>query len=223
VEKSKFPVMTFPLRGEWVTINTPGHHRFAFDLVAVEPNSKHYFSSFWSHRILGSASVSTSYSWSQPLYSPVSGTVLTASDGCPDRMTLNIPRDLLKTFVFHPTLIDGDIRPFAGNHILLESSGAFVLLAHLRCSSLKVSPGDTVQTNQLIGEIGNSGNAIAPHLHIQVMDTANPLTATIIPFGMTGCEVWDSNIWKPMNGEPLKKHKHFRSTQEPHLKWKPYA
>jgi hypothetical protein len=211
--KSNNLVIKFPLRGEWVTVNTPGHHRFAFDLVAVQPNSQRYFSSSWFHLAVSLAPVSVSYSWLQPVYSPVSGTVLKASDGWSDRLTLNVARDILKAFVFPPALIDDDIRPFAGNYVLIESEGVVVMLAHLRCGSLKIASGETVQTNQLIGEIGNSGNLIVPHLHIQVMDAVDPLIATILPFGVTGCEVWDSNIWQPMNGEFLKKRKHIRSTK----------
>jgi hypothetical protein len=88
--KSNHLVMAFPLRGEWVTINTPGHHRFAFDLVAVQPNSKRYFSSSWFQMMLGLVPVSVSYSWLQPVYSPLAGTVLRASDGWSDRLTLNV-------------------------------------------------------------------------------------------------------------------------------------
>lgn len=195
-----------------MSVNTPGHHRFAFDLVAVQPESQRYFSRSWLHLVLGLAPVSISYSWSQPVDSPVNGTVLEASDGWSDRLTLNVARDALKAFIFRPALIDNDVRPFAGNYVLIESEGVVVMLAHLRCGSLKIASGETVQTNQLIGEIGNSGNSIVPHLHIQVMDAADPLIADILPFGVTGCEVWNSDIWEPMNGEFLQKRKHFRST-----------
>lgn len=204
-------VMTFPLRGEWVTIATPGHHRFAFDIVAVPPNSNRYFSSPWLRMILRSAPVSVSYSWFQPVYSPVAGIVLKVSDGWLERLTLNLARDLLNAFVFRPSLIKNDIRPFAGNYALIESEGVVVLLAHLRDRSLRISSGEMVQKGQFIAEIGNSGNSIMPHLHIQVMDGFDPLKANIVPFGITGCEVWNRSFWQPMNGELLEKSKHIHS------------
>jgi hypothetical protein len=52
-------------------------------------------------------------------------------DGWSDRLTLNVARDMLKTFVFRPKLIDDDIRPFAENYVLIELEDVVVMLAHL--------------------------------------------------------------------------------------------
>lgn len=40
------------------------------------------------------------------------------------------------------------------------------LIAHLRPGSVVVAVGDQVKAGQLLGQVGNSGNSIEPHLHI---------------------------------------------------------
>jgi len=110
----KGPVIAFPLRGEWTAINSPGHHRYAYDFVAVDAQFQRYFSTSWLSLIVGKAVVADSYSWSQPVYSPFDGVTIAVSDGWPDRRDLSLVRDLLKAFVFRPKIVAGDIRPFAG-------------------------------------------------------------------------------------------------------------
>jgi murein DD-endopeptidase MepM/ murein hydrolase activator NlpD len=41
-----------------------------------------------------------------------------------------------------------------------------VQLAHLQPGSVAVSVGDRVSAGQLVGKVGNSGNTMWPHLHI---------------------------------------------------------
>jgi murein DD-endopeptidase MepM/ murein hydrolase activator NlpD len=41
-------------------------------------------------------------------------------------------------------------------------------LAHLKKGSIKVNVGDVVNTNTLIGQVGNTGNTSEPHLHLHV-------------------------------------------------------
>ncbi|MGP3637864.1 M23 family metallopeptidase [Streptomyces sp. 24-1644] len=55
-----------------------------------------------------------------------------------------------------------------GYHIIVRhSDGSRTLYAHLRLRYAAV--GDTVYTNQLIGEMGSTGNATASHLHFEVI------------------------------------------------------
>lgn len=59
-----------------------------------------------------------------------------------------------------------DRENMAGNHVAVDCGGFFVVLAHLRRGSIRVGRGDALQTGDLIGEMGNSGNSSEPHLHI---------------------------------------------------------
>jgi len=85
----------------------------------------------------------------EKLRSPCGGTVLFVRDGLLD----NAPG---QSDVGHPE----------GNHIVLKCGDAEVFLAHLKHDSISVIAGEVVNAGQLLGEIGNSGNTLEPHMHI---------------------------------------------------------
>ncbi len=65
----------------------------------------------------------------------------------------------------------------AGNHVVVRCQGVDVFLAHLVRGSIRVAVGDTLQSGQALGHVGNSGNSTAPHLHIHaqtVSDAPDP-------------------------------------------------
>ena len=80
----------------------------------------------------------------------------------------------------------------AGNHVVvhLPGSGTFVLLAHLQRSSVRVVPGQEVAAGQEIARCGNSGNSTQPHVHLQVMDRADPLVARGVPMTFRHYREW---------------------------------
>ena len=73
----------------------------------------------------------------------------------------------------------------AGNHILIESNGVEILLAHFKKGSIKVKVGEIVTTNTILGQVGNTGNTSEPHLHIHVENGGEPntiLNGKAVPF-----------------------------------------
>jgi murein DD-endopeptidase MepM/ murein hydrolase activator NlpD len=68
---------------------------------------------------------------------------------------------------------------FFGNYVVLDAGGFYVLLAHLRKGSVVVKAGDGVREGELLAYTGNSGNTMLPHLHVQVMDRADPADPTV--------------------------------------------
>ena len=77
----------------------------------------------------------------------------------------------------------------AGNHILLDSDGTWILLGHLRMGTVAVHPGDSVVTGQYLGQVGNTGNSDEPHLHIHAQrpgTTAEPLGGDPVPVTFEG-------------------------------------
>ena len=86
----------------------------------------------------------------EKLYSPCQGSIIRVRDGLPDNSPGNPDTE-------HPE----------GNYIALKCARGDILMAHLRHGSIKVAQGDTVSMGQPLAEIGNSGNTLEPHLHIE--------------------------------------------------------
>lgn len=83
------------------------------------------------------------------VYSPCAGEVVKAVDGLPDLIPPN--RDTVN---------------IAGNHVVIFCHNAKILIAHLRRDSVKLKVGDAVSVGEIVGNVGNSGNTMQPHLHI---------------------------------------------------------
>jgi hypothetical protein len=108
----------------------------------------------------------------EPIHAPCSGTVEQAVDGRADIATTPVERGEL-----------------AGNHVILECGGDWIVLAHLMRGSVRVPPGSRVRVGDVIGLVGNSGRSDEPHLHIhaQTAGTAEaPLSGAPIPITFDG-------------------------------------
>lgn len=99
------------------------------------------------------------------------GTVLEARDGIPE----NDPTSDKKA-------VPIDLETVGGNHVLLRiGNGGSVFYAHLQPGSVRVRAGDRVRVGEVIGRVGNSGQADAPHLHIHLSDRPSILAAEGLP------------------------------------------
>ncbi|MEU1424015.1 M23 family metallopeptidase [Kitasatospora sp. NPDC005751] len=133
----------------------------------------------------------TSYlTYRQPVLAAAGGRVVEVQDGVPD----NPPP--------YPPAVP-PIEDTVGNHITLEvAPGRYLLYAHLQPGSLRVRAGDCVEPGQVLGLIGNSGNSTTPHLHFQVMTTAEFFPTDSPPFtfrefrvlGHVAPRIWDDNL-----------------------------
>lgn len=210
----------FPLRGEWVAVRTPAHRipshgtdyfaqRYAFDFVSVDSRRKPYGPPAWSH-LLGKLAVEECYGWAKAVCTPFAGVIGSLGDGWPDGRVLNFWKDYLRTAWFSPKVRGSDLRPLAGNHVIIECGQVFALLAHLRCASITVRVGQPVQAGQRIAEVGNSGNSTAPHLHFQLMDGPDPLSANGVPGRFRRYERHNGLAWEtvsdgiPRRMEPVR-------------------
>ena len=168
-----FPLLALPVQGPWRI--TQGHgcatrHRqgglggeFSWDFAAVHEAGR---AGDPKRKITGRNADSPTFG--RPVVAPVSGVVVSVVDGEDDNDEReDFPRR---------SLVDSLRRPLwiFGNHVVLEHEGVFVLLAHLQKGSLTVRRGDAVAEGQPIARAGNSGNSMRPHLHLQVMDRADP-------------------------------------------------
>lgn len=108
--------------------------------------------------------------YGEPVLAVADGRVVHARDGLPDQTPGALPPGL-------------PIEEADGNSVVLDiGGGAYVLYAHLRPGSVKVSAGEQVRRGDPIGEVGNSGNSQAPHLHLHVMDGPSSLAADGLPY-----------------------------------------
>jgi murein DD-endopeptidase MepM/ murein hydrolase activator NlpD len=72
-----------------------------------------------------------------------------------------------------------------GNVVVLElEPGRFATYAHLAPGSLQVKEGERVTRGQSLGNVGNSGNSLGPHLHFHVSDRPEPLAGEGLPFAL---------------------------------------
>lgn len=90
----------------------------------------------------------------------------------------------------HPPLVPPDAEAFTretltGNTVVVdEGDGRFAVYAHLRDGSVAVAEGTTVTSGSRLGDIGNSGHSLAPHLHFHVDDRPDPLASEGLPFAL---------------------------------------
>jgi hypothetical protein len=200
------PVLSAPVKGVWRVVNSPGHARFAYDLAAINPETGSTLRSSRFAHIFGQATANDSYSWGKQIRSPASGMVRNISDEVPDRESLSLFRDLARMFTSRPNLSSDDLRPFAGNYVIIDAGGFYVFLAHMRLGSVRLEVDDEIQAGQLLGEVGNSGFTLEPHLHIQLFDQAdNLLEAAAPPFKIDTFEIMTNGVWNPSHKAILPK------------------
>ena len=199
-ERRETPVVEFPLRGDWLVVSPPSHPRYAFDIVAIESGA--VIRGGVARYLQGRARADDAFGWSARVGAPIDGVVLTAVDGMPDRVELQPWRDVLRTGVrgLHPP---GDPAALAGNHVIVESRGVRFVVAHLRRGSVVVRPGDRVVAGDAVGAVGNSGNSVAPHLHLQGIGRARGPFATAPRFVVREFEHWQDGRWRVVRGAPL--------------------
>lgn len=183
------PPLRPPVSGTWLVLNPPGHPRYAFDLVAInETTGRASARSRW-HYLAGLTHVEDVYGWSRAVIAPLAGEVVAAHDGERDRRRLVPLRDVPAGFLINPLRHRRRLQAMAGNHIVLATAAGYVLLAHLRAGSITVRVGEQAEAGQQLGVVGNSGNSLGPHLHIQVMDGPDPAAARVVPFSVTRYQV----------------------------------
>jgi murein DD-endopeptidase MepM/ murein hydrolase activator NlpD len=123
------------------------------------------------------------YAFDQTIFAPVGGRVVSAQDGVPDLVARRSPLARIPYAVTQASRARQGARGLAGNHIILDlgDGGPYLVVAHLRCGTMAVRPGEAVVAGRPIGRCGNSGNSTQPHVHLQVMDHADPFAAAGVP------------------------------------------
>jgi len=184
--------LALPFTGRWKVQNSPAHRvpshgvdvlgqRYAIDFVAVDDRGRTAATRDW-RTVLATEPPERYIGFGAPILAPCAGTVVAVHDGEPDHAGHRSQLALLPYMLGQATRLRQGVSAVAGNHVVLGLGGGhFVALAHLRAASIRVRIGDEVDAGELIAECGNSGNSTEPHLHLQVMDSADLSVSRGIP------------------------------------------
>ena len=145
----------------------------------------------------------------RPVTAPVAGVIASVHDGEPDVRVHRSPVAYLPFALTQPQRARRRLVGLAGNCVVIApSSGGFAVIAHLMRGSVTVETGEWVPVGQPIGRVGNSGNSIQPHVHLQVSDTVDSRAARGLPFVLTGFRGRDGSIRRdalPREGETIRR------------------
>jgi hypothetical protein len=181
----------FPLRGEWMSPNTPGTkipshgsdqlgQTYAYDFLQVNWDKKgmHFYDASALRYFLIGVPLNKNFCWGKDIYAPCDGKIVKAEDGLKERKITYLLSDLtivLKNAFFANL---NKLHSLLGNNIIMEcDNNVYALFAHLQNGSINVSVGENIKKGQKIGKVGHSGNSTAAHLHFQLMDNINLLEA----------------------------------------------
>ena len=223
MNKTHEPILVqFPLRGEWLSPNTPGSKipshgtnklgtRYAYDFIQVDWNRMGYpaYRVRFPRYLLFGVPLNDYYCWGQEVYSPCDGIVVAAEDGYQERERTNLLSDLANAYknahFFEPE--KEDIRCVAGNYIIIKyTENVYAALCHLQKGSVQVCVGQEVVKGKEIGKVGHSGNSYSPHLHFQLMDSRDIAAANGLPCAFEEIELYRNGEWITVrNYIPTKK------------------
>jgi hypothetical protein len=200
-------VLALPFRGRWLARNSPARRvpshgtelfatTYAMDFIAVQ-GRRTATTRDW-RTLLATEPVERFFAFGQPILAPAAGTVVSVHDGEADHAARRSQFALIPYAVTQAARVRAGAGTIAGNHVIIKlaDGDGYVLLAHLRAGSIRVRTGEPVAPGGEVGACGNSGNSTQPHLHIQVMDSADAVTARGVPMSFRDYRIW------PRSGEP---------------------
>ena len=180
-----------PLRGtNWIALNgccEPGFgfpHRTSLNSVNGKLNNSQRFAIDWKRVndqgefFTGDKTQNDSYvDYGAEVYAVADGTVT----GVLDDVEANAPGVLPAQ---DPTLAAKlTVENVDGNHVILDlGGGVWAMYAHFEKGSVTVKIGDEVKVGDVLGKLGNTGNANASHLHFQLMDGPTLLGSNGLPY-----------------------------------------
>ena len=200
-------VLKLPFRGTWRVQNSPARRvpshgtdlfatTYAIDFIAVDGRQT-ATTRDW-RTLLSTEPVERFVAFGQPILAPTDGRVVAVHDGEADHEARRSRLALLPYALTQATRARAGAGALAGNHVILHRKvdDAYIVLAHLRAGSIQVRPGESIVAGRQLGSCGNSGNSTQPHLHIQVMDDADPFRARGVPMSFRDYRLW------PRRGAP---------------------
>lgn len=186
-------ILSLPLAGRCLVQNSPARRvpshgtnlmasTYAIDLVPVDSSGRSAARRDW-RTMLAAEPPERFVGFGAPVLAPAGGTVVHVHDGEPDHEARRSQLDLVPYMLGQAGRLRRGAAGLAGNYVVLqlEDRRGFVVLAHLQRGSIRVGQGDAVRPGQHLAACGSSGNSTEPHLHVQAMDKADPMSAAGVP------------------------------------------
>ena len=149
-----------------------------------------------------------SYAWGATIHAPFDAEVVRAVDGMPEREWIHPARELAHMITNAVTFTPEKLPSILGNHVILRSGDVYAALVHMAPGSVAVADGQRVRDGDVLGRVGHTGNSTSPHLHFQLMDSADPMTAQGIACAFRAYEVERDGEWVPVaNGVPGRRER----------------
>jgi murein DD-endopeptidase MepM/ murein hydrolase activator NlpD len=202
-------LLSLPFTGRWLVQNSPARRvpshgtdllgeRYAIDFVGVDARGRTAARRDW-RTALATEPAERFAAFGRPILAPADGVVVVAHDGEPDHEARRSQLALVPYALGQRNRLREGVSAIAGNHVVLRlpGGGPFVALVHLRAGSLLVRAGETVRGGQKLAECGNSGNSTQPHLHVQVMDSADLSVARGVPMAFRRYREWRRGRGEP--------------------------
>jgi hypothetical protein len=192
-------MLDYPFTGRWMARNSPASRvpshgttlfgsAYAIDLIGVDDTGR---SAPWGLRAaLATEPPERFVGFGRTLLAPVAGRVVAVHDDEVDHAAhRSVPAGVL-FLLGQGRRVRAGQTAVAGNHVVIAASerGPFVLLAHLRRGSARVRVGDRLVAGDPVGECGNSGNSIQPHVHLQATDSVEWSEAGGVPIRFRGAD-----------------------------------
>jgi len=177
--------LTFPIRGkgvigqDWITSGGHGGfwNAFAIDIDGLDQN--------YAAQLNDANENASDAGWGREILAPAAGTVVYARNDVPTNP--------------HPGEEPGDnwyralhdpVMAYAGNCVIVDHGNSeYSVMMHMQPGSVTVKIGDRVATGQVIGRLGNSGDAFGPHVHYQLQSGPQIFHDQSLPFRFHNIDV----------------------------------
>lgn len=173
-----FPVIEYAAKNKFISpVKTTGlgffegyafgtsHHRitstqeFAFDLMTFNESKSLFKNTGYKNEDF--------HCYGLDIMAMADGKVVAFYNSLPENLELNekfTGKDMLENMQKYSIMA-----AVAGNYVIIEHEwNEYSVYCHMIPGSVTVKVGDTVKAGDKIGELGNSGNSTAPHLHFHV-------------------------------------------------------
>ena len=155
--------LIFPFVGNGLvtqgTINDAGHsafaNQYALDVIPLTP--------LYAPETCDEDLNSCYAGWGREIIAPADGIVVYARNDVPDNPTPGGPDLHTMSSLANP------VEAVAGNCVIIDHGNSeYSVMMHMQQGSVKVKVKDKVTQGQIIGSLGDSGDAYGPHLHYQL-------------------------------------------------------